>query len=147
MVAIVKYFYVKSITVLKVKFICFQVFVALICALIITPPTLLVITIFKRSKRRVPVFCRLNNMGQSPNVESYEQMKSEEEAHLDQKQEGGWRSKWSSFCCSSSKSDTELLGRECTVVLDPDDLGFQCPFWFSFIGWAITICKDLIICQ
>ena len=74
-------------------------------------------------------------------------MKSEEESQLDQKHEGGWRSRLKSFCCSSSKSDTELLGRECTVVLDPEVPGFQCPFWFSFIGWAIAICKQLLICR
>ena len=86
-------------------------------------------------------------MEQSENVEGYEQMQSEEEAQLSEKQEGGRRSKWKTFCCSSSKSDAELLGRECKVVLDPEVPGFQCPFWLSFIGWAIAICKYLLICR
>ena len=84
-------------------------------------------------------------MGQSANEEGYEHMQSEEMAHLDQKQEVGWRNRWKLFCCSSSTSETELLGRECTVVLDPDIPGFKCPFWFSYIGWAIAICKHFLI--
>ena len=118
-------------------FLYLQVFVALICALITTPPTLFVITVFNRSKRRVPVFCKVNQVEDFQTADPERQMEFDGSVNLqgeEQIKKKWWRALYGT-CCNSESKITE---GERIVLLGPDESIFQLPYWFAFVGWGLA---------
>ena len=110
----------------------------MICAAISTIPTLFVITIFNKTKRRIPVVNDAN-----PSLDESEKLDSEIYANDDVEKSKSIKSRLlktvSSFFTCRPAHYTEIPEEEYTYRTGRENSKFQLPYWFVYIGWFLAI--------
>ncbi|KAH3789114.1 polycystic kidney disease protein 1-like 2 [Dreissena polymorpha] len=103
------------------RFTAQQIYVSIICALITTPPVMLLISIFKQTKRRQDMLCKCCTC---PGV-------------------------CCRFPCSSKKRDTspDFTKQLRSIILTPEVpefTGARLPWWFIIFGWFLVVAGTLV---
>ena len=135
-----------SLEIGPLRFSLHQVLVALICAAISTLPTLFVMTIFSKTKRRIPVM-----NGTTPSLDESRTDNNEKPIHDNdgETSNGNTTSSKSKLSrlrglvasVSSCRPThyTEIPEEEFTTRTGEETTKFQLPYWVVYIGWFLAI--------